>query len=355
MSTIKYDNNGTGDDGLGEPTIELPSIEPAEMEEVAMQLQTIKGELRDSVCKVKGSYEEVYRKYQSLEQKREELSAIISDLEKKESSDVIMGNDANQHSHKQAHEYEHENNNEHQLENRNDTDNKDLMDVDDDTMQQSEDLQDEEIKSLMAKRSELEARLRKVRMDTEETQSRILSKKEQLKDIASMRSGNNSSTTSNGSTNEDSEGDNSPTTVMESSNVQEIEQEIAVLRKQASDFADMSEYYESMRTVLEELSGIQIISVTDVNEKDSEGNASGTTNSNSTGSPSPNQSSKSGSEISNTNSSPSKISPRKLSPRQKKRRSLAQTPSPSNQVVFCFLNHSRSFIGYNKLSILLLF
>ena len=75
---------------------------------------------------------------------------------------------------------------------------------------------------------------------------------------------------------------------MESSNVQEIEQEIAVLRKQASDFADMSEYYESMRTVLEELSGIQIISVTDVNEKDSEGNASGTTNSNSTGSPSPN-------------------------------------------------------------------
>ena len=53
------------------------------------------------------------------------------------------------------------------------------MDVDDDTMQQSEDLQDEEIKSLMAKRSELEARLRKVRMDsTEETQSRILTKKE---------------------------------------------------------------------------------------------------------------------------------------------------------------------------------
>jgi len=145
-----------------------------------------------------------------------------------------------------------------------------------------------------------------------------------LKDIASMRSGNNSSTTSNGSTNEDSEGDNSPTTVMESSNVQEIEQEIAVLRKQASDFADMSEYYESMRTVLEELSGIQIISVTDVNEKDLEGNASGTTNSNSTGSPSPNQSSKSGSEISNTNTSPSKISPKKLSPRQKKRRSLAQ-------------------------------
>ena len=88
-----------------------------------------------------------------------------------------------------------------------------MMDVDDDTRQQSEDLQDEEIKSLMAKRSELEARLRKVRMDTEETQSRILSKKEQLKDIASMRSGNNSSTTSNGSTNEHSEGDNSPTTV----------------------------------------------------------------------------------------------------------------------------------------------
>jgi hypothetical protein len=64
LSTIKYDNNGTGDDGLGEPTIELPSIEPTEMEEVAMQLQTIKGELRDSVCEVKGSYEEVYRKYE---------------------------------------------------------------------------------------------------------------------------------------------------------------------------------------------------------------------------------------------------------------------------------------------------
>jgi len=31
---------------------------------VAMQLQTIKGELRDSVCNVKGSYEEVYRKYE---------------------------------------------------------------------------------------------------------------------------------------------------------------------------------------------------------------------------------------------------------------------------------------------------
>ena len=52
LSTIKYDNDGTGDDGLGEPTIELPTIEPAEMEEVAMQLQTIKGELRDSVCNV---------------------------------------------------------------------------------------------------------------------------------------------------------------------------------------------------------------------------------------------------------------------------------------------------------------
>jgi hypothetical protein len=241
LKTLRYDRAGDDEDGDGsaaKPIIEFPeSISEEEREALKKSMEAAKENLCLSVSQVKQSYEGVYQKYQMLDQRRQDLKNIVKDLEIKEQNGLLEADgDA---------EDEH-------------------LGSDDDMLTQAEmDLQDERLNSLMAKRSMLEAKLRKVRMETQEVSSQITSKKELLQKLVEFN-------------NPTRDGASSPTAVQDVDHldVEEIKAQTDQIRVQAQKLKDMSEFYESMKSATEVISGIKILSVTDQNPNEEQQNMS---------------------------------------------------------------------------------
>ena len=257
LNTIQYDQD---DENCSNPLIQFPeSSTEEERDELRNSTEAAKENLCRSVSQVKQSYEGVYHKYQSLVQKRQDLANIVQDMESKGQTHLSPL--------KAEIDVDGDGDNDGQA-----ADNDDIMD------QTELELQDEKVKSLLAKRSMLEAKLRKVRMETEQVSSRISSKKSQLQEMIDL--------------NNPRGGSSSPTTVLDVDNLdaKEIEAETEQMRSRTKELTDMSYYYESKKSVLEEISGIKFLSVTDAKQSKEKEEA--------------------------------RISPRKTSPRQTRRHSL---------------------------------
>jgi hypothetical protein len=225
LKTLRYDKDDE-DGSSGKPMIEFPeSITEEERNLLRKKMETAKHNLCHSVSQVKQSYEGVYHKYQILEQRRKELKNIVSELESKEQNGLTEM------------DVDDEN-----------------VDSEDEILDQTEaELQDERLKSLVAKRSMLEAKLRKVRMETEQVSSQVSSKKELLQQMMDINDP------------PPRDGSSSPNTVLDVDNLDmdTLKAQTDEIRLQTQKLKDMSEFYESMKSATEVISGIKILSVTD--------------------------------------------------------------------------------------------
>ena len=236
LKTLKYDPN---DEDGNRPMIEFPeAITEEERNSLRRNMEAAKDNLCRSVSQVKQSYEGVYHKYQILEQRRKELKNIVNELENKEKNgnpgggglvDIdIDGHDGH-------------------------------MDDEDDALDQSElELHEERLQSLVAKRSMMEAQLRKIRMETEQTSSQIASKKELLQKLMNVHD-----PPRDDSERSRSASSNAVEDIMNGLDVEQMKAQTDEMRLQTQHFRDMSDFYESMKTAMEVISGIKILSVTD--------------------------------------------------------------------------------------------
>ena len=227
LNTLRYDAE---DKNCTKPMIEFPeSITEERRMELKISMEAGKENLCRSVSEVKQSYENVYHKNQILQRKRKELENIVRDMEMK-GSDRVAEMDV-------------------------DGGNNGTLGIDDDkNLVQSEiEFQDEKMKSLLVKRSLLEAKLRKIRMETEHVSSQISTKKNLLHQMKNLN-------------NPESDGGSSPDHVLDNAhfNKDAIEAETHQIRIQTQQFRDKSEFYESVRFVTEKISGIKIVSISDV-------------------------------------------------------------------------------------------
>ena len=123
----------------------------------------------------------------------------------------------------------------------------------DDIMERTEmAAQDEKITSLKEKKSMMEARLRKIRMETEQVSHDIDSKQTLLRTLVQTHSHSLEKQQEN------------PHAILElDKDVEVLKKESQLMRMQAQEFRDMSDYYESTKGAIEVISGIKILSVTD--------------------------------------------------------------------------------------------
>lgn len=241
LDHIRYESGGEDSGRNDRPIIDFPDrLTEEQKKDLQERIQTARDDLVQSVNQVKQSYEGVYQKYQMLQNKRLELEGIVSSMEKQNQNAASGGSspDGSQ-----------------------DVVNVQMMDIDDEDyiVDQTElELQDEKIRTLLEKKSALEAKLRKVRMETEKVANENRSKKELLLKLMDKSKGYSHGRVE------------SPTTVLDLDNldVQSIKAETANMRQKIQEYRDMSEYYASMRSALEVISGVKILSVTDAESTD---------------------------------------------------------------------------------------
>jgi hypothetical protein len=241
LDHIRYESGGEDSGRNDRPIIDFPDrLTEEQKKDLQERIQTARDDLVQSVNQVKQSYEGVYQKYQMLQNKRLELEGIVSSMEKQNQNAASGGSspDGSQ-----------------------DVVNVQMMDIDDEDyiVDQTElELQDEKIRTLLEKKSALEAKLRKVRMETEKVANENRSKKELLQKLMDKSKGYIHGRVE------------SPTTVLDLDNldVQSIKAETANMRQKIQEYRDMSEYYASMRSALEVISGVKILSVTDAESTD---------------------------------------------------------------------------------------
>ncbi|GFH48192.1 hypothetical protein CTEN210_04668 [Chaetoceros tenuissimus] len=212
------------------PAIDLPSpITQEEKQELEEKIHSAKESLAKSIHSVKSSYESVAYKYQLLTQKRAQLQQIVKQME--ENGQVVTLDSM-----------------------------EDQMDENDSLLTKTEvDAQNERIESLMREKSEMEAKLRKIRMESQVVQGEVERKKELLVELMGDE--------------QKSDGRISPQSIvewMESADVDAINEEAEQLKQQAQEYRDISDYYESTKSAIEVISGIKILSITDAQPNDSE-------------------------------------------------------------------------------------
>eukprot|EP00979_Chaetoceros_neogracilis_P017064 scaffold10175_cov268-Chaetoceros_neogracile.AAC.20 len=227
LATIRYERPSDGEEiDYSTPIIDLP-LPPTQEEEQALnnQIHAAKENLIQSVNQVKQSYEGVRHKYQLLQSKKADLHEILDSIPSKEGEN-IMDIDG--------------------IENENNGD-------DDNIMERTEmAAQDDKMTSLKEKRSVMEARLRKIRMETEQVSHDIDSKQILLQTLVQRHSHSHEQQHAN------------PDAVLElDTDIEMLKKDSQSMRMQAQDFRDMSDYYESTKGAIEVISGIKIISVTD--------------------------------------------------------------------------------------------
>jgi hypothetical protein len=149
LDNIHYESSGEDCDNKVRPIVDFPeSLTEEQKKDLQQRIQTARNNLFQSVHQVKQSYEMVYQKYQVLQQKKSELENIVSSMEKQNQNSASTSEGSQD-----------------MLAN--------AMDIDDDDcmVDQTElELQNEKIQSLLEKKSELEAKLRKVRLETEKVE-----------------------------------------------------------------------------------------------------------------------------------------------------------------------------------------
>ena len=221
-------------------TLQLPSL-PSKEEEDELHIvgESVRADLRKSVTEVKESFEEVQSKYQVFSQRRDELQEILDEMENENDRNNLDNNNNESFDHPMDEDKENE----------------DLEAVVDESEMA---LQEERLAALIKKRTELESKLRQIRMEGQEVEFRIENKKKMVKELMKINIENNDDSQ------KDSNSSDAKTDIddmEEMLTLKEIEAETEDLKKQAQDFHDMSDYYESMRISLEELCGMKILSV----------------------------------------------------------------------------------------------
>lgn len=241
LSTLesKPDENGNLTLSLQLPTSDADS-DPAELQQL---LANVKQDLYQNVTNLKLAHENVYYKYKSLMEKKQRLKDIVQQLsleeeERNQNDDNGNGNGGTE---TENTETDIDANMEDVEQNINDKD-----------MEESElQLQQERLQSLLAKKSILEGRLRQIRTETDMVQHDMDVKKDRLVQLLEM----------NQDTTKTSTRPISPDTILQDINVEEIEAETERLREESAKYQDMSFFYESARLALEEISGVQILSI----------------------------------------------------------------------------------------------
>lgn len=257
LKTIRYEpssnNNGNNNNSSSSsnseidyntPIMDLPApLTPEEKQEMQENIQSAKESLVQSVNRVKQSYEGVHHKYQILQQKKKELQTIVQSMEQNGTASTNADVDVDI-----------------------DGMNSDHMEQDDILERKEMEAQDEKIASLKEKRSMLEAKLRKIRMETEQVSSEIDSKQELFGTmVQKYQQGQGHEKSACNGDGDDNEKESQTQTVLdlEGMDIDALRAESAQLRMQAQEYRDMSEYYESTKSALEVISGIKILSVTD--------------------------------------------------------------------------------------------
>lgn len=241
LDHIRYEPGSEDSSGVNDrPICAFPDrLTEEQKKDLQERIQSARDNLVQSVNQVKQSYESVYQKYQILQQKRSELEEIVSSVEKQNQIATDGGSP----------------------ESSQDVVNGHMMEIDDEDyiVDQTElELQDEKLRSLMEKKSALEAKLRKVRMETEKVANENRTKNEILQKLIHKNQGHENGRVE------------SPTTVLslDKLDVESIKAETASMREKIQKYRDMSEYYSSMKSALEVISGIKILSVTDAESMD---------------------------------------------------------------------------------------
>lgn len=242
LSTLesKPDENGNLTLSLQLPTSDADS-DPAELQQL---LANVKQDLYQNVTNLKLAHENVYYKYKSLMEKKQRLKDIVQQLSEEEEEERNQNDDngnGNGGTETENTETDIDANMEDVEQNINDKD-----------MEESElQLQQERLQSLLAKKSILEGRLRQIRTETDMVQHDMDVKKDRLVQLLEM----------NQDTTKTSTRPISPDTILQDINVEEIEAETERLREESAKYQDMSFFYESARLALEEISGVQILSI----------------------------------------------------------------------------------------------
>jgi len=227
METIDY-----GDDS-SKPSFQYPPIvSESEKQELQTTVSKTRTELFQTVKHVTDSYTNVYEKYNVLLQKRKDLECIVDTVEQQ----LQPSNDTTTTSNNNNSDNDKENDSTIVVNDENDEEEEE--DDDDDENDEVWNVQEETFKSILMRKTELETKLRKIRMETREVTSEIDQNRALYQSMLKQRGGEREASNNN------------------------LEDDAEELRNRARDYANMAEMYESTRTVIEELGGIKIISVT---------------------------------------------------------------------------------------------
>lgn len=195
-------------------TFQFPPQEQEQDPGVAVNSEIICKELKQTVLAVNDSYLHLHSKYDNLFDQRKELERKIQDLEKsteKENDDGVIPMEE---------------------------------DDDDDDVDGERVLEEERLKSLMYKRNELEAKLRTIRAEQSKAKLNIEKKRKLIQELRKKDA-----------TDDDDEQEETAKTV------EEMEEETMKLRERTQQLRDMSQWYDSIRCAMEELSNIRIIGI----------------------------------------------------------------------------------------------
>lgn len=195
-------------------TFQFPPQEQEQDPGVAVNSEIICKELKQTVLAVNDSYLHLHSKYDNLFDQRKELERKIQDLEKsteKENDDGVIPMEE---------------------------------DDDDEDVDGERVLEEERLKSLMYKRNELEAKLRTIRAEQSKAKLNIEKKRKLIQELRKKDA-----------TDDDDEQEETAKTV------EEMEEETMKLRERTQQLRDMSQWYDSIRCAMEELSNIRIIGI----------------------------------------------------------------------------------------------
>jgi len=219
-------------------TFQFPPLPtPEEQDELRLMQEKTETDLKNSIVDVRDSFQSVNAKYELFCHKRDELEKFVIDMENGQKEKHKTSKKDEGRDHNQVDEPSVDMN---------------LMgeekfhaEEDDKVAHEQLSQQEEKLASMVNKRLELESKLRKIRMETQDIMSNIDKTKNMVKDVM----------------NENNNEEKVDLEDIDNLSTDDVRQRTETLRTKIRDMENMADYYESMRTSLEELGGIRIISV----------------------------------------------------------------------------------------------
>ena len=288
LSTLQYNKNNnnnkenmTNNNSSTSIQISLPSKPTSdEIHELNVYKQNVTKNLISNIHKIRTSYDNVYNKYKTLNDKKDDIRGFIETLEDKQrmqrermekksrnnnDKTTKSGKGGVDESMDETMDFDYdipESNNNH------DDDN--VVDADQHLDESELMLEEEKLRDLREKKAMLEMKLHKLQMEKELVKCNIEKDQQLVQDLIHARGSGGQSKTS------DSDGFSTTIDLKNLPSIEEIENETKKLQEQSRTYQEMAEYYDSIKCTMEVLGGMKILSISPVKQSSVDQGSDGT-------------------------------------------------------------------------------